>query len=221
MKAIGTLPGERLAGLSADLFHKLQKGVRTLDELALFNQGKNPFGDTASAFSRNQHGHFVFTITGLYLTGAQEIERLEASGYRVGHYAGSVLRSVGEDGYDQKHLLIAGHSYQVVIMPGNVITKDRDRTTGNLRIENLMFGYKKPLAGIVPRIRELVSDKKLEEMGLWYIAGLHDPILDSNGRPCVLTASRHGYGRWVGASSGGAGGLWPGGGAFAFLVPAS
>lgn len=38
-----TLPGERLAGLSADLFHKLQSGNLTLDELALFNQRKNPF----------------------------------------------------------------------------------------------------------------------------------------------------------------------------------
>lgn len=37
------LPGERLAGLSADLFHKLQAGSLTLDELALFTQRKNPF----------------------------------------------------------------------------------------------------------------------------------------------------------------------------------
>lgn len=39
-----TLPGERLAGLTADLFHKLQSGNLTLDEFALFNQRKNPFG---------------------------------------------------------------------------------------------------------------------------------------------------------------------------------
>ncbi len=37
------LPGERLAGLSADLFHKLQAGSLTLDEFALFTQRKNPF----------------------------------------------------------------------------------------------------------------------------------------------------------------------------------
>lgn len=42
-----TLPGERLAGLSADLFHKLQSGNLTLDELALFNQRKNSFGTVA------------------------------------------------------------------------------------------------------------------------------------------------------------------------------
>ncbi len=60
MTTIGTLPGERLAGLSADLFHKLQKGVRTLDQLALFNQGKNPF-----VFERNEHGHVIISVTGL------------------------------------------------------------------------------------------------------------------------------------------------------------
>lgn len=43
MGIIGTLPGERLAGLFADLSHKLQKGAITLNELALFTQRKNPF----------------------------------------------------------------------------------------------------------------------------------------------------------------------------------
>lgn len=40
------LPGNRLAGLNIDLMQKLKTGVRTLDELALFLQGKNPFGNT-------------------------------------------------------------------------------------------------------------------------------------------------------------------------------
>ncbi len=38
-----TLPGERLAGLWEDLACKIRKGGITLDELALFNQRKNPF----------------------------------------------------------------------------------------------------------------------------------------------------------------------------------
>jgi hypothetical protein len=37
------LPGEHLAGLIVDLLQKLKARVRTLDELALFLQGKNPF----------------------------------------------------------------------------------------------------------------------------------------------------------------------------------
>jgi hypothetical protein len=38
------LPGERLAGLFADLAHKVQHGVISLDEFALFNQRRDPFG---------------------------------------------------------------------------------------------------------------------------------------------------------------------------------
>src|SRR5438552_3599490 len=47
MKNIGTLPGERLAGLSADLFHKVQKGKITLDELDRFLKRENPFEATS------------------------------------------------------------------------------------------------------------------------------------------------------------------------------
>lgn len=221
MGTIGTLPGDRLAGLLIDLIEKTRKGVRTLDELALYNQGKNPFGDKSVSLTQNQYGHFVVTITGLDLTGAQEIERLEALGYCVSGYAKSVLQSAGKDGYDQKHRLVAGQSYQIAIVPGKAIARDCDRTTGNLRKEGLKFGYEKPLAGIMPRIRELVSDKQLEEMGFWYIVGLHDGILDSSGRPDVLTADRDGGGRWLRASWDKPDDQWHDSGAFAFLVPAS
>ena len=45
MKNIGNVPGERLAGIMADIFHKIQHGSITVDELALVAQRKNPFGD--------------------------------------------------------------------------------------------------------------------------------------------------------------------------------
>ncbi len=221
MGNIGTLPGDRLAGLLIDQIEKIRKGVLTLDELALFTQRKNPFESGIPVFGRNQHGHIVMTISALDLTGAQEIARLEASGHRVGDYAKSVLLSTSKDGYDHKHRLLAGQSYQMVFMPGKTIAKDSDRTTENLRKQGLAFGYEKPRAGIVPRIRELLSDKQLEEMGFWYIAGLHDPILDSDGYPCVLGVYRGGAGRWLNAYWDKPGDQWDGCGAFAFLVPAS
>lgn len=43
MGTIGTLPGDRLAGLLIDQIEKIRKGAITLDELALFTQRKNPF----------------------------------------------------------------------------------------------------------------------------------------------------------------------------------
>lgn len=217
MNTIGTLPGKRLAGLSADLFHKLQSGSLTEDELALFVQRKNPF-----AFERNEHGHIVLTVTGLDLTGEQEVERLIAAGFRVSDWAKSCLTSTKADGYDKKHRLVAGQVYKIALMPTKEIERDADRTTETLRKRGIeKYGYGKPLGGIAPRIRESVSDKQMEEMGIWYIAAPHDPIKDSGGNPRVLGAYRRGVGPWLSAGIDLPDLQWVGSGAFAFLVPAS
>ncbi len=217
MATIGTLPGERLAGLSADLFHKLQKGVRTLDELALFNQGKNPF-----TFERNQHGHIVLTITGLDLSGATEIERLEASGYRISDCDKLCLHSKMADSYDRNHRLLEGQIYQIALMPGKEIVRHAERTTENLRKRGMEhYGYGEPLAGSIPRVRESVSDKKMEEMGAWHIVALHDHILAPAGNPRVLGAYRNHRGSWLGAYWDGPGNKWDDACLFAFPVPAS
>ena len=217
MSNIGTLPGERLAGLSADLFHKLQSGNISVEELALFTQRKNPF-----AFERNEHGHIIVTVTGLDLTGVQEIERLEAAGYVLSNWAKSCLLSTKKDSYDKKHRLVANQLYKVALMPGKEIP-DANRTTDALRKRGMeKYGYGKPQGGLIPRIRESVSDKQMEEMdGAWYIAGLHDPIEDSGGNPGVLLANRGGGGRRLGAGWGGPGNPWNDDGLFAFPVLAS
>ncbi|MDP2665128.1 MAG: hypothetical protein Q8P23_00555 [bacterium] len=212
-----TLPGERLAGLQVDLLQKFRNGVRTLDELDMFLQGKNPF-----AFERNEHGHTVFTFTGLNLTGAQEIERLEGEGFRFGKYAKQCLTSTKSDSYDAKHRLVAGQTYKITLMPTKEIEVDSERTTANLRKRGMEeYGYGKPLAGIVPRYREKISDKQMEEMGFWYIASLHEPINDSGGDSRVLDTDRYGDGSWVSTGWVRPDGHWSDGGAFAFLVPAS
>ena len=217
MSNIGTLPGERLAGLSADLFHKLQSGNISVEELALFTQRKNPF-----AFERNEHGHIIVTVTGLDLTGVQEIERLEAAGYVLSNWAKSCLLSTKKDSYDKKHRLVANQLYKVALMPGKEIP-DANRTADALRKRGMeKYGYGKPQGGLIPRIRESVSDKQMEEMdGAWYIAGLHDPIEDSDGDPSVLDADRSGGGRGLDASWDGPGGRWGDDGLFAFPVLAS
>jgi len=175
---------------------------------------------TAVTFERNEHGHIVFTIIGLDLTGAQEIERLRAA-YRIGDFAKQLLVSAKPDGYDAKHRLIAGQTYKIVLLPGKYIVSDSDRTTKNLCAAAEKLGYGRPLAGIVPRIRETVSDKQMEEMGFWYIAGLHEPITGAGGSSDVLDASRGGGGRWLGSYWGSPGARWSGDGAFAFVLPAN
>ncbi len=217
MAIIGNLPGERLAGIAADTFHKVQHGIITLDEWAAFNQRKNPF-----EFERNEHGHIIVSVTGLDLTGAQEIERLLAAGFRVSDWAKSCFLSPKPNGYDTKHRLVASQSYKIALMPTKEIEIAADRTTENLRNRGPeLYGYGKPLGGIIPRIRERVSNTQMKEMGFYYIAAPHDPIEDSDGGPHVLRADRFVDGLWVRASFVRPGDQWGVGGAFAFLVPAS
>lgn len=176
---------------------------------------RNPF-----AFERNEHGHVVLTFTGLDLVGAAEIERLEAAGYRVGRpYAESCFLSTRDDSYDLHHRLVAGRIYQVALMPGVEIERDSDRTTEALRRRGMKhYGYGKPVGGLIPRVRENLSDEQMKELGVRYAAALHDPIAGSGGDPGVLGAGRGGGGRWVDACWDGPGRQWRGGGVFVFPV---
>lgn len=169
----------------------------------------------------NQHGHLIITVTGLDLTGAQEIERLRAAGYRIGEYAESCLLSSASDSYDTNHRLVAGRDYAIALMPTKEIEDWRERTTANLRRRGIeRYGYTKPLAGIVPRIRETITDEMMEQMSFWFIGAPHDPIKDFGGDPGVLYADRDGDGRWLDARWDHPGSLWRGGGAVAFFASA-
>jgi len=173
-------------------------------------------------FERNEHGHIVLTVTGLDLTGEQEVERLTAAGFRVNDWAKSCLLSTKEDGYNKAHRLVSRQSYKIALMPMQEIEGGVDRTTDAMRKRGIeKYGYEKPLAGIVPRIRESVSDKQMEEMGFWYIAAPHDPIGDSDDGPRVLYANRDINGQSLFTSLDRPGRHWHGDGAFAFFVPAS
>lgn len=174
------------------------------------------------AFERNEHGHIMLTFDGLDFTGKQEIERLTAAGFSVSDWAKSCMLSTKKDGYNKNHRLVAGQRYKVALIPTREIERDSDRTTDALRKRGVEeYGYGKPLAGIVPRIRESVYDKQMEEMGFWYIAAPHDPIKDSDGDPSVLSVDRDDDGLWLSADWDHPDFLWNDGGAFAFLVPAS
>ena len=180
--------------------------VKALRELAL------PF-----PFPKNANGHSIITVTGLSLTGQEEIARLEALGFRVGDYAKSCLLSTRNDSYDRHHRLVQGKLYRLAIVPGREVK--RNRTTKNLGDYAKGFGYGQPLAGFQPRIRETVSDDQMKEMGIDYIASLHTPIKDSDGSPDVLDSDRGGDGRWLHTDWGNPGGEWDDDGAFAFPVP--
>jgi hypothetical protein len=104
-------------------------------------------------------------------------------------------------------------------MPGKEIEDGGQRTTQNLRDRGMNhYAYGKPLAGLMPRIREVLTDKQMEELGIAYVACLHDPIKNSDGYPDVLSTLRYGHGRHLGAYYVHPTYRWRDGGSFAFPV---
>lgn len=144
-----------------------------------------------SVFEKNEHGHDVFTIAGLNLTGEQEIERLEAADYRFLPGAEPCFR---DKEYDPFHRL-AEQEYKIVLMRHTVGGPGFDRHTESLRGKAHEFGYQDPVAGIIPRIREAVSDQQMNKIRAYNIVAFHKPIRD-----CVLSSSSGGVGRWIDAT---------------------
>lgn len=163
----------------------------------------------------------MLTITGLALTGEQEIRRLSNAGIRVSEYAKFCLRSLQDDGYDRNHRLVAGQEYNIVLMPTKEIKLDDDRTTDALRACGIRkYGYAEPFAGIIPRVREIVSDEQMEEMGFRHIVAPHKPITGPDVSDSLLGMHRNGDGRWLGVRCGCSSVRWSDTEAFAFFAPA-
>ena len=148
-------------------------------------------------FGSNQYGHIIFSITGLDLSGKEEILLLEGIGYGIGDYAKQMFMSTKEDGYDAKHRLVAGQEYSVVLLPTACIADTQKRTTKNLLAEGKNFGYGKSLAGSIPRIREGVSDKQIKDAKFQYVVPLHDPITGDGEVKRVFNINLRLFGPWI------------------------
>lgn len=129
----------------------------------------------------------TFTVTGLSITGAEWITRLTAGGHKLSDWARGIL---SKPDYDENHRLESGKEYKVTLVFGKEIKKDNDRRTANLKAiaarelgEQSVSGLKGELALL---IREKFTNAELEAMSIWYIAVLHEPIVDSVGATGVL-----------------------------------
>jgi hypothetical protein len=140
-------------------------------------------------------GNIRFTVTSNGRTGEEwityfENEKKDAKGklYRVSDYAKSVLRNAPAP--------TNGVTYHIVVRPGKKIGGS-DRITKKIRAAAEAKGWKKPHWEVGPLIRDVFTDKQLEEMGVWYIVAMHEPIKDSDGDPSVLCSNRDGDGLWL------------------------
>ena len=166
------------------------------------------FGVTRSW--REESGVIYFSVTSDGTTGEGWIKRLEGNGFRVGDYAKQVLRSL-----DFKPT--NGVTTEVAVLRGMLFT-DNDRITKKIRAEADKRKLEKLSAELTCLIREKFTDKEIEQMGLWYIVAMHEPINDSAGVPSLLGADRRDDGRWLRTCNGRPGFGWSRGSGFAFAV---
>jgi hypothetical protein len=138
---------------------------------------------------REQDGVIHFSVTSEGTTGEAWITKLESKGFSVGDYAKQVLRSP-----DFKPT--SGVTTEVAVLKGTLF-KNEDRITKNIRAEADTRKLSKPNAEMACLIREKFTDKEIEDMGLWYIVAMHEPINDSDGVPILLSARRLVDGRWL------------------------
>ncbi len=170
-----------------------------------------PTAPTPTAWTVDDEGNIHFTLTSNGFTREQWEQHLERRVWRIGDYARQVLRRASEAPTN-------GVTYNIVVRPGKK-WGDSDRTTKKIRAAADKKGWLKPHWEVVCLIRDTFTDEQLEQMGLWYIVTMHEPIKDSDGVPCLLSSGRGGGGRWLCAYYGRPGGGWDGNGGFAFVVP--
>lgn len=136
---------------------------------------------------REEGGIIYFSVISDGTTGEAWIERLEKKGFRPTDYAKQLLRS-------SRFKPTSGVTTQVAVLKGELFA-DNERYTKTIRTAASKRKLSKPNAEVACLIREKFTDKELEEMGLWVIIAMHDPIKDSDGAPRLLAARRDGAGR--------------------------
>lgn len=167
---------------------------------------------------RNRHGHIVLTITGHDISGSKEVKRVDSL---VSDLARSCFVSKRADGYDKVHHLVSGKQYKVVLVSvqeiGFGVGVHSINALGVRGIEK--YGYKEPLAGIVPRIHEMVSARQAEEFEFQKIVIPHEPIFADDKRARVFEVILR-HKRWLLRAPLACLRPYPDG-AFAFIDPAS
>lgn len=155
-------------------------------------------------------GVIYLSVTSNGRSGEEWIAHFEKNGIRLSKYSKDVLRSP-----DFKPT--NGITYNLAVLRGTFFS-DSNRITRKIRAEGDKRGWTKPEAEVGCLIRDLLSDEEIEQLGLWWIVAMHEPIKDSGRGPRLLYAYRNDGGHWLGACWGGPDNEWSDSGAFAFLV---
>jgi hypothetical protein len=143
--------------------------------------------------------------------GQAGICELEKSHYRVDNWAKDVMTKPA-------YVVTNGKVYKPVVLLGGDF-EDNERVTSNIRKVAEEMHFITPPAELARLLRKSVTDTMIEDMGLWALIVMHEPITDSLGYPHLLGVSRVADGQWLRACSGGPGLGWRREGGFVFLAP--
>lgn len=139
-------------------------------------------------FARNNHGHVVVRLVCHPFAGGREATLLTERRFNISELALSCLLSTRGDGYDAHHQM-SDATYAVALVPGVEIVLDSKRTRKNLLQLGENYGYERPLAGIVPVMRRVISDAEINKLGVKNIVALHKPITAGDKTRRILGVS--------------------------------
>ena len=170
-----------------------------------------PTAPTPTAWTVDDEGNIHFTVTSYGMTREHWEAYLERRKWRIGDYARKVLRRASD-------VPTNGVTYNIVVRPGKSIS-ERGCITKKIRAAADKKGWLKPHWEVACLIRDTFTDEQLEQMGLWYIVTMHEPIKVSDGNPHLFHSRRDDDGRWLHAYYDRPGDYWDDRGGFAFVVP--
>ena len=197
------------AGLTAGQLNAIVKKLGGHDMALRFLRDELSVSEPTRLW-REEEGVIYFSVTSDGTTGGDWIKRLKGNGFHVGDSAKQMIRTPSFKPTN-------GMTTEVAVLR-SMLFEDNDRTTRKIRAEADRRKLGKPEPELACLIRKKFTDKEIEAMGLWHIVAMHEPINDSDGDPFLLSAGRHGVGRWLDAYSGGPGDGWHRGSGFAFAM---
>ena len=159
---------------------------------------------------REQDGIIRLSVTSNGRTGEEWITYFESKGTKLTKWAKDLLRSPAFQP-------TSGVTTEIAVMKGSLFA-DADRITSKIRAEADKRNFTKPNPEVACLIRDMFTDKEIEEMGLVWIVAMHDPIEDSDRYPSLLGTYRSGGGPWLHANCDKPVSRWDRGSGFAFVV---
>ena len=129
-------------------------------------------------------GIIYFSVTSDGTTGEDWITRLENKGFPVADYPMEVLRS--SDFKPTK-----GLTTEVAVLKG-MLFEDNDRIIKKIYAEGVLRNLSRPKAEVACLIREKFTDEDIADMGMCWIATMHEPISssDTDDVPALAIAFR-------------------------------